>query len=419
MTRHISELLGSQRVLLLQGPMGDFFALFATWLKSHDIDVFKINFNGGDHYFYRHQSNVFDYTGYLDDFAVWLKNFLSKHQIDAVVCFGDCRKYHRIAKKVLAQTSIQFFAFEEGYIRPDYITFEKDGVNSFSNFNYLNHHQHITVQPLLLEQQVVHHRYSKMVCSAILYYCFTVLGWARYRYYQHHRGLSAWQELGYALISMWRRQKNALFEPHRFQAFIQQYHKQYYVFTLQVHNDSQIRVHSRLGSVEKYIEQVIESFSLYASAEQHLLFKHHPMDRGYRHYAVLLQQLSKRFGVTGRIHYFCDIHLPTLFKHSLGMVTVNSTTVIQALYHQIPVKILGEALYNIPGLSYQGSLDQFWQNPGEVDHAYFLEFRQKLIAYSQLNGSFYGASPWMQHYYQKIKVSFSQKNPSKTIYKLY
>lgn len=409
MTQHINELLSSQRVLLLQGPMGSFFSLFADWLMGYRIDVFKINFNGGDRFFYQNKANVFDYTGKVDDFAQWLKAFLLKHQIDAVVCFGDCRQYHRIAKAVAKNISIKFFAFEEGYIRPDYITFEKGGVNFFSSFHRLNESAQAELAKKQHRQVPVHNQYAKMVFSAILYYFFGVLGRMHYPHYQHHRGLTVWQEIRYGLISMWRRRKNALFEPQQFERFIRCHHKQYYVFALQVHNDSQIRVHSELGDMEKYIEYVMSNFAQHAEPHQHLLFKHHPMDRGYRHYAELINQLAMRLGVTGRIHYFCDIHLPTLLKHSLGMVTVNSTTVIQALYHKIPVKVLGQALYNLPRLTNQASLDDFWKNPGVVDHEYFLKFRQNLIAYSQLNGSFYGLSPWMKVEYQPARIDMQEE----------
>lgn len=403
----MGELLSSRRILLLQGPMGSFFRHFANWLKGYQIDVLKINFNGGDRFFYPNQSGVFDYTGHIDEFSAWLKDFLKQHKIEAIVCFGDCRKYHRIAKEITENTSINFFAFEEGYIRPDYITFEKGGVNFFSSFTQQQYAQ--TGKQSCVS---VHNQHRKMVCSAILYYLFGVLSRRHYSNYRHHRGLKVRQELRCGMLSMWRRKKNAVIEPGRFKQFIQRYDKQYYVFALQVHNDSQIRVHSELGCMEKYIEGVIKNFSQYASPQQHLVFKHHPMDRGYRHYGKLLQELAERFAVTGRIHYFCDIHLPTLLKHSLGMVTVNSTTVIQALYHKIPVKVLGHALYNLPRLTNQRCLDQFWNNPGVVDHAYFLQFRHNLIAHSQLNGSFYGLSPWMQQEYSKIKPSAVKYNNS-------
>lgn len=120
------------------------------------------------------------------------------------------------------------------------------------------------------------------------------------------------------------------------------------------------------------------------------------MDRGYREYTCLIKHCADKYGVRSRVHYFCDIHLPTLLKQSLGMVTINSTTGIQALFHGIPVKVLGRALYDLPRLTTQKPLADFWQNPSQVDEVYFSHFRHQLIQYSQLNGAYYGLSPWMK-----------------------
>lgn len=157
-------------------------------------------------------------------------------------------------------------------------------------------------------------------------------------------------------------------------------------------------MHSDLKCVNQYIELVIKNFAQHAASDQHLVLKHHPMDRGYRNYAQLINKLIKQHQLVGRVHYFCDVHLPTMIKHSLGFVTVNSTTGMQALYHQIPVKVLGYAIYNLPKLTNQRTLSNFWNHPGKVDSEYARYFRQELIDYSQLNGSFYGNSPWMVQY---------------------
>ena len=138
------------------------------------------------------------------------------------------------------------------------------------------------------------------------------------------------------------------------------------------------------------------SFAQHADQQQHLVLKHHPMDRGYRHYGQLIRNLSRKLGVENRVHYFCDIHLPTLLKHSLGLVTINSTTGIQALYHHIPVKTLGRSIYDLPSLTVQTDLDQFWFNPVPPDESYFHLFREKLIEITQLNGAYYGKHFWMK-----------------------
>ncbi|HDL6315560.1 TPA: capsule polysaccharide modification protein, partial [Mannheimia haemolytica] len=48
MEHYLDELIiNSQRILLLQGPIGSFFTEFARWLESEQKEVFKLNFNGG------------------------------------------------------------------------------------------------------------------------------------------------------------------------------------------------------------------------------------------------------------------------------------------------------------------------------------------------------------------------------------
>ena len=67
--------------------------------------------------------------------------------------------------------------------------------------------------------------------------------------------------------------------------------------------------------------------------------------------------------------------------------------------------MLGFALYNLPKLTNQYALSKFWTNPGKVDSNYFSYFRRELIFYSQLNGSFYGISPWKEVYGDQVIIS--------------
>lgn len=404
MSVHINELLSSKKVLLLQGPMGDFFTQLADWLDEHEIECHKINFNGGDWLYYHSRPHTHHFRKRLSEFAKWLEVLILTESIDSMVCFGDCRKYHRVANQIADRLSIRFFAFEEGYIRPNYVTFEQDGVNFFSNFTrYLKEQPESDKVHPLDEFEEVHNHYPKLVRTAFFYYLIWSLCILLYPYYRHHRGMSPLKELSCWMLSGCRRLKNYCVEEKRFNSFLVHHNKSYYVFALQVHNDFQIRVHSDLKKVESYIEKVIESFSLNAKAEHHLVLKHHPMDRGYREYTQLIQTCAQKFNVEDRVHYFCDIHLPTLLKQSLGMVTINSTTGIQALFHNIPVKVLGRALYDLPRLTHQYPLSHFWLNPGTVDKVYFSHFRHELIEYSQLNGGYYGRSPWMKQY-KKVRA---------------
>ena len=112
-----------RNVLLLQGPVGPFFKKLATDLEKQGHNVVKVNLNGGDWFFY-HGSNVLNFR---DDTAVWpfwIESVMVGRQIDRIYLFGDCRSYHRQAITIARRLNIDVFVFEEGYIRPNYITLE-------------------------------------------------------------------------------------------------------------------------------------------------------------------------------------------------------------------------------------------------------------------------------------------------------
>ncbi|XID75582.1 capsule biosynthesis protein [Alkanindiges sp. WGS2144] len=389
----VDELSSAHRVLLLQGPMGNFFSQLAAWLESHGTECYKVNFNAGDWFFY-HGRNVFNYHGRLDHFKHWLKKHLLDLNIEAVVCFGDCRFYHIEARQLTQELGLHFFVFEEGYIRPDYITLERGGVNDYSGikqkFLSLSDELPPPDKPL-----PVYPNYKLLVQSAFVYYLMWSLFFWLFPFYKHHRLISPLAEIFYWLRSLVRRAVNYQIEPHRFLDIIKKHDKRYFVVALQVHNDSQVRVHSDYDDVKEFIVEVLTSFASHAPQDKHLVIKHHPMDRGYRHYGALVKEHALRLEIAERVHYVCDVHLPTLLKHSIALVTINSTTGLQALFHDRPVKTMGRAIYDLPRLTYQGSLDQFWKNPGRVNRLAYRRFRYTLVHYSQLNGSYYGLSPWM------------------------
>lgn len=52
-----------------------------------------------------------------------------------------------------------------------------------------------------------------------------------------------------------------------------------------------------------------------------------------------------------------------LIAQSAGIVTVNSTVGLTALYAAKPVIALGAAVYDVPGLTSQEPLARFWHAP--------------------------------------------------------
>ena len=393
----MQHLLTHRHVLLLQGKMGGFFSRFATFLQTQNIEVNKINFNAGDAFFYRHPS-AYNYTGTLAQFSSWLQAFIDEHAIDAIVCFGDCRPHHAQAARLCEQLGISFFVFEEGYLRPDYITLQEHGINGYSRLNTadIKALNKANDQPLY-----THNRFYRLSIAAIVYYIIARLHKSRYPHYSHYRGMTAWQEAIAWLKAPWRKLKGYLPDKQLQQRLITQDSDNYFLVSLQVHNDSQITHHSRYRDVVQFIDETLASFASNADASQLLAFKHHPLDRGHRDYRELVASLADRYQIGHRVFYGCDMHLPTLMKHSIGMVTINSTTGLQSIYHKKPTKVMGRAIYDTQKLTNADALDSFWQQQKYPNNEFYLRFREYLIQQTQLNGSFYGKSPWMDKYLQQ------------------
>lgn len=389
MSATLHHLMTHQRILLLQGKMGTFFCRFATHLIGRGKTVHKFNFNAGDAFFYCHTDNVANYRGRLDEFDDFLSTYIQTHDIEAVVCFNDCRPHHAIASSVTTRLGVSFFVFEEGYLRPDYITLEEHGINGYSRLDstLIDELQQAQDTPAYTAN-----RFWRLCMASMVYYAVVALGRWQYPYYEHYRGLTLFEELLAWCLAFVRKVMRYLPDKYLQHQLIGQ--KNFYLVSLQVHNDSQITHHSDYADVRDFISETLQSFAKFAPHGTTLVFKHHPLDRGHRDYTHFIARIAKQLGVSKRVCYCCDTHLPSLMKASIGMITVNSTTALQSIYHQKPTKIMGRALYDVEGLTDQKSLDEFWANPTPPERDFYLKFREYLIERTQLNGSFYGKAPW-------------------------
>lgn len=373
-------------LLLLQGPNGPFFARLRDLLTAKGCQVTKVNFNGGDDIFYR-GGDIVRFTEPMVMWESFLRNLLVKFRIDAIVVFGTSRRHHRIAGRIAESLGIAYWAFEEGYVRPDYITLERGGVNAdsplaplaISNIAKLNNPE---------KPRKFQHSFRRMALYSFWYFAGGMYGARRYPHYRHHKRFGL-QELGQWVRAAYRKQLYRWQESRLREGLLASDHPHFFLVALQVYNDSQIRVHSPWRRIEDFIEWTIYSFAYHAPGDSVLVFKHHPMDRGHTDYAATIEACVARFGARGRIVYIHDAHLPSLLHRCMGLVTVNSTTGLQALFHRVPVIALGRCFYAKPGLTYQGSLDAFWNDPGAVDMSVYARFRNYLVRVSQINSSFY------------------------------
>lgn len=378
---------GGKRVLLLQGPVGPFFARLSSDLRTVGAEVFKVNFNAGDWLFY--PRSAFNYRGTMEDWPVWFESLIEQLKIDVILLFGDCRPVHKTAHAIALKLGKEIGVFEEGYVRPDHVTLERFGVNGYSQTPTDPEHFH-DATPTVPHRLPVGNTYWFMVWYGFCYFAAAALFKPWFKYYQHHRPINFSEALPW-VRSVWRKQLYRLSEWGTQENLITQWSNRYYLVPLQVFNDAQISEHSEMDSIEHFIETTLFSFSKHAPADTLLVYKHHPMDRGYTNYKTLITHLAHHYGISLRVRYIHDQHLPTLLEHSCGVVVINSTVGLSALNHGTPVKVFGKAIYDIEGLTWQNTLDEFWQAApySHLDIRLYLNFLDYLVATTQLNGSFY------------------------------
>lgn len=161
------------------------------------------------------------------------------------------------------------------------------------------------------------------------------------------------------------------------------------LFPLQLDADAQVRLHSPFRNMEEAIREVIGSFAAHAPADLWLLVKEHPLDNGMRDWRALVTDLAARAGVGDRVRYLETGDIALLVRPAKGVVTINSTTGTLALASNVPVITLGEAVYDIRGVTHQGSLAEFWNNPEQPNAATFAAFCRVLIDRCLIAGGFF------------------------------
>jgi len=382
-----------KRVLLLQGPNGPFFMRFAAELRARGSEVTKVNFNSGDDLFYWGPERV-RFNAPMTQWPDFLTRLVEQRGIEVVFVYGDQRPIHRQAKRVADALGLEFYALEEGYLRPDHVTIEPEGANANSPLprDPDFYRRAAAVLPELPSPRAMGNTFRPHAwLTTFNAVAFTFLGY-RYPDYEHHRDINAfkqafwWTRAGYRKLKYERLERNALSDLTGPGA------PPFFVVPLQVYVDSQLQ-HSDYASVAAMIEDVVDHFAAHARPSDRIVLKHHPHDRGYTDYTRHMERLRRHHRLGDRLVYVHDTHLPTLLKHCRGVVTMNSTVGLSALYHGAPVKVLGRAVYDIPEMTSQASLAEFLQDPGKVDEALVEAFFRYLRHQSQINGSFYKRIP--------------------------
>jgi capsular polysaccharide export protein len=384
-----------QKFLLLQGPASPFFKKLGLELIKMGHLAWKVNFCGGDKITSLGGVPQFDYQDKFDNFSDWLTKLFKQYTFTHIILFGDTRPFHTIAINIAKQYNCNVYVYEEGYLRPDWITLEANGVNGFSQLMHK-----VANTQWLVNYQANHDVNSYetkpsgnntllRLFQDLIYRLFTFILYPLYPYYKTYRPRNAAIEyLGWAkripLVRLKRHYEDSIINKLISKKI------PYYFFPLQLTSDAQIRIHSNFKDVTESIKVVINSFVTYAPSNTILVIKNHPFDTGLVDYQQFIKNCCEQNKLSlERVLYIENGKIPVLLENTLGTIVVNSTVGLSALYHKSPTIVLGTAIYNIPNLTYQGSLDNFWSVTEKPNNLLFEKLKCYLIDHNQINGNFY------------------------------
>ncbi len=363
-------------VVFLQGPPGPLFRRLGQAVAARGIAVYRINLSGGDRYDW--SDGGIDFRGRFSEWPVFFDNFLRKHAITDMVLFGDCRPYHVSAHGMAALRGVRTHVLEEGYLRPDWMTFELEGVNARSTLSRVKSWFRQEALRLGPEPELppIGATFRRRARDSYWHYHHVVTGRLRYPHYRSHRSGSIVMEgLGW----LWKFAQSAGRAKVAAKVLDSLEGQPLFVLPLQLSGDYQIRAHSPFPDMKSAASYVIESFAAHAPDDVHLLLKAHPLDCGFFNWGRFAARHATRLGLEGRLHFVDGGDLDRMTKEARGLVCVNSTSATLALAQDTPVCTIGEAIYDMPGLTHQRHLDSFWSEPTVPEPGLYEAFRRVLV----------------------------------------
>ena len=362
--------------VFLQGPPGPLFRRLGEALAAQGHPVHRINLSGGDHYDW--PDSAIDFRGRFSDWPVFFDSFLRKNRITDLILFGDCRPYHVSAHGMAILRGIRTHVLEEGYLRPHWMTFELEGVNARSTLSrdklwFRQEAMRLPPEPSLPPITAAFRRRAR---DSYWHFHHVLDGRLRYPHYRSHRSGSILME-GFGWLWRFARTKaRAAAAEKTLRTLAGQ---RIFLLPLQLSGDYQIRAHSPFADAQSAASYVIESFASHASGTDHLLLKAHPLDCSFFNWRGFIRAHGRRLGLEKRLHFIDGGDLDKLAKDARGLVCVNSTSATLALAHGTPVCTIGEAIYDLPGLTHQGHLDTFWREPMSPEPGLYPAFRRVLV----------------------------------------
>ncbi|MGI9367814.1 MAG: capsule biosynthesis protein [Ruegeria sp.] len=404
--------------LFLQGPHGPFFNSLGQMLRAAGAKVWRVGFNAGDRAFWPDRPSYIPFRGSPDDWPAKLTELTQQLLVTDIVLYGDTRPVHKQAVEVANKLGITVHVFEEGYLRPWWVTYERGGSNGNSRLMDLSVKQmQLALDQSELDTPPPPTHWGDMrqhVFYGALYHWFVLFLNHSYKSFRPHRKLRASQEFRLYLKSLF------LMPFHRVQrslatAKIRRDGYPYHLALLQLSHDSSVQFHSNYSCNTEFLEHVISGFARGAPSHHHLVLKEHPLENHQIPLRRRARRIASDHGVESRVHYVPGGKLAKLLNEARSAVTINSTAGQQVLWRGTPLRVFGNSVYSKSEFISQQSIEAFFAKPTLPDTKAYRAYRTFLLETSQIPGGFYSRRGRQQLLRKVVDMMLSKQDPYQVI----
>ncbi|MEO0989507.1 MAG: capsule biosynthesis protein CapA [Pseudomonadota bacterium] len=381
----------SRVFLFLQGPHGPFFRQLATALSAAGARCFRVGLNRSDQLFWGREDYI-PFGGPPGDWEEWLSGIVAAEGVSDIVLYGDTRPVHATALRLARRSAVTPHVFEEGYLRPWWITYERGGTSG--NSRCLDVSLDAMTRALghapgpVQDVPATWGELPQHIFWGAAYHAPLLRRSSTYPHHQGHRDIPVTSEFGlYA-------RRLALMAPHAVERFLASrrvrhggFH--YHLVLLQLSHDPSFRLHGPFPDQQGFLETVLEGFRDGAPDDHRLVFKAHPLEDGRTPVAAIVRRHSRALGIGDRVHFVRGGKLATLLDRAETAITVNSTSAHQALFRGLPVRTFGASVYARRGITSRQSLPAFFAAPEPPDPERYGILRSFLLATTQVQGGYY------------------------------
>ncbi|WP_412563669.1 capsule biosynthesis protein [Thalassobius sp. MITS945101] len=400
--------------LCLQGPHGPFFHQLGKMLRLAGAEVWRVGFNAGDRAFWFHRPSYIAYRGTPDAWPDHFERIVAEKGVTDIVLYGDTRPIHAEAVARAKAAGLTVHVFEEGYLRPFWVTYERGGSNGHSRLMDLDVP---AMREALAQSDMDSHlppaHWGDMrqhVFYGALYHWFVMFRNGDYRNFRRHRDLPVSREF-YLYFNRLMLTPVQMLERAVATFRIRNGGFPYHIALLQLEHDSSFQMHSPFQTMTEFLELTIEGFAKGAPGHHHLVIKAHPLENGRIPLKREITRLTEKFGVTGRVHFVRGGKLARLLNEARTAVTVNSTAGQQVLWRGIPLKVFGDAVYSKPEFVSDQPVAEFFAAARRPDLPAYRDYRRFLLETSQLPGGFYSSRGRKQLLRHVVDMMLSPEDP--------